>query len=58
MFHRSRVQVVGISGDAVSKQKQFVDQHGLPYPILSDEAGTARKAYEVKKGMLGMTEGK
>jgi peroxiredoxin Q/BCP len=49
--------VVGISGDAVDKQKKFVDQHGLPYPILSDAKGEARKAYDVKKGLLGMTEG-
>lgn len=58
VFQRSRVQVVGISGDAVSKQKKFVDQNGLPYPVLSDEAGVARKAYDVKKSFLGMSEGR
>ncbi|KIJ54256.1 hypothetical protein M422DRAFT_25194 [Sphaerobolus stellatus SS14] len=58
VFQRSSVSVVGISGDAVSKQKQFVDQHGLSYPILSDANGEARKAYQVKKGLLGLSEGR
>lgn len=49
--------IVGISGDAVEKQKKFVDQHGLPFPILSDAKGEARKAYEVKKGLMGLSEG-
>ncbi|GJJ13197.1 hypothetical protein Clacol_007448 [Clathrus columnatus] len=58
IFNRSQIQIVGISGDDVPKQKKFVDQHGLSYPILSDRTGVARKAYEVKRGMLGMTEGR
>ncbi|KAF8586290.1 peroxiredoxin Q [Ramaria rubella] len=58
VFKRSNITVVGISGDAVVKQKQFVDQHGLPYPVLSDSKGEARKAYQVKKGLLGLTEGR
>jgi peroxiredoxin Q/BCP len=46
-----------LSGDVVTKQKEFVDQHGLPLPVLSDAKGEARKAYSVKKGLLGFTEG-
>jgi len=58
VFKRSNISVVGISGDAVEKQKKFVDQHGLPYPVLSDTKGEARKAYHVKKGLLGLSEGR
>ena len=57
MFKRSNVAVFGISGDAVAKQKTFVDQHGLPYPVLSDSKGEARKAYQIKRGLLGLTDG-
>ncbi|KAF8508189.1 thioredoxin-like protein [Hysterangium stoloniferum] len=58
IFKRSEIEIVGISGDAVTKQKEFVDQHGLPFPVLSDANGVARKAYSVKKGLLGITEGR
>lgn len=57
VFKRSNVAVFGISGDPVVKQKSFVDQHGLPYSVLSDSKGEARKAYQIKKGLLGLTEG-
>lgn len=57
VFKRSNITVVGISGDAVEKQKKFVDQHGLQYPVLSDVNGEVRKAYQVKKGLLGLSEG-
>jgi len=57
VFQRSSVSIYGISQDKVEKQKEFVDQHGLPYPILSDSKGDARKAYQVEKGMMGLTEG-
>jgi len=58
VFKRSEIEIVGISGDAVTKQKEFVDQHGLPFPVLSDAKGEARKAYSVKRGLLGITEGR
>jgi peroxiredoxin Q/BCP len=28
------------------------------YPMLSDESGEARKAYDVPRGMMGLTEGR
>lgn len=56
-FKRTGVQVVGISGDAIAKQKKFVDEHKLGYPILSDATGEARKAYSVPKGFFGLTDG-
>ncbi|KAK7469183.1 hypothetical protein VKT23_003674 [Stygiomarasmius scandens] len=57
-FMNDKVRVVGISQDAVEKQKQFVEQHKLPYPVLSDSNGEARKAYHVGKGLLGLVEGR
>ncbi|KAG9086504.1 hypothetical protein FRC06_003058 [Ceratobasidium sp. 370] len=56
LYKTHNVQIVGISGDAVAKQKAFVDAQGLPFPMLSDVDGEARKAYSVGKGMLGLTE--
>ena len=38
-FSAAGVQRVGISRDAVAKQKQFSDQHSFDYPLLSDEDG-------------------
>ncbi|THV05290.1 peroxiredoxin Q [Dendrothele bispora CBS 962.96] len=57
-FRNDKVRVVGISQDAVEKQKLFVEQHKLPYPVLSDAKGEARKAYYVGRGLLGLVEGR
>ncbi|WP_433337048.1 peroxiredoxin [Spirillospora sp. CA-294931] len=42
---------VGISADAVGKQKEFSDKHGFGYPLLSDEDGRVRDAFGVKRGL-------
>ncbi|WRT70834.1 uncharacterized protein IL334_007833 [Kwoniella shivajii] len=54
----SNLVVVGISSDATTKQSSFADQYNLPYPILSDSDGSARKTYGVGKAFLGMTPGR
>jgi len=41
---------VGISADSVDKQKQFTDKHEFGYPLLSDEDGTVRATFGVKRG--------
>ncbi|KZS93292.1 peroxiredoxin Q [Sistotremastrum niveocremeum HHB9708] len=56
VFKRTKCEVVGVSQDAVAKQKKFVDEQGLNYPVLSDASGEARKAYSVGKGLMGLTE--
>jgi thioredoxin-dependent peroxiredoxin len=48
-------QPVGISKDAVSKQKQFDDKHSLGFPLLSDNDRQVAEAYGVKGGMLGLS---
>lgn len=36
---------VGISPDAVDKQRTFASAHSLGYPLLSDEGGTVAKQF-------------
>jgi peroxiredoxin Q/BCP len=57
-FKDSGITVVGISADAVPAIKAFVAQHGVTYPMLSDESGEARKAYSVSRGLMGLSEGR
>lgn len=42
-------QRVGISRDAVARQKQFADLHGFDYPLLSDPAGAVATAFGVRR---------
>jgi len=37
--------VVGISDDDEASHQRFADSHALPYPLLSDPGGAARKAF-------------
>ena len=46
------VQRVGISHDAVAKQKEFAQLHSFDYPLLSDEDGTVAATFGVKRGGL------
>ncbi|MGW0337307.1 peroxiredoxin [Streptomyces sp. NPDC003011] len=41
---------VGISGDAVERQREFAGQHRLGMPLLSDVDGTVRERFGVKRG--------
>lgn len=43
---------IGISADAVDKQKQFSDTHSFDYPLLSDPDGEVATAYGVKRRFL------
>jgi peroxiredoxin Q/BCP len=42
-------QRVGISADTVEKQKQFSEQHGFDYPLLSDVDGTVARQFGVRR---------
>ena len=44
-------QRVGISLDAVEKQKQFSDKHDFDYPLLADTDGTVAKQFGVKRAV-------
>jgi thioredoxin-dependent peroxiredoxin len=54
-FEQAGAQPIGISRDAVAKQKQFDDKHTLGYPLLSDEDRKVAEAFGVKGGMLGLS---
>lgn len=47
---------VGISRDAVDRQKEFADRHSFDYPLLSDVDQAVAEAYGVKKtrSLLGL----
>jgi thioredoxin-dependent peroxiredoxin len=48
-FSAAGAQRVGISTDAVAKQKQFSDMHGFDYPLLSDADGSVARIFGVKR---------
>jgi peroxiredoxin Q/BCP len=41
---------VGISGDPVDRQQEFSGRHTLGFPLLSDEDGTVRERFGVRRG--------
>ncbi|WP_460605757.1 peroxiredoxin [Jatrophihabitans fulvus] len=45
-------QRVGISADAVDKQKQFSDTHTFDYPLLADTERAVADTFGVKRGGL------
>ncbi|MGH9122474.1 MAG: peroxiredoxin [Acidimicrobiales bacterium] len=50
-FAEAGVQRVGISPDAVDKQKLFDTTHSLGFPLLSDKSGDVARAYGVRRSM-------
>ncbi|MGX2998716.1 peroxiredoxin [Streptomyces sp. JNUCC 64] len=49
-FRAAGAQPVGVSGDAVARQKEFADRHSLGYPLLADPDGTVRERFGVRRG--------
>ncbi len=56
-FLKAGAEVLGVSADSVRSHEKFAEHHSLPFTLLSDEAGVARKAYDVKP-MLGILPGR
>jgi len=48
-FKDAGAQRIGISLDAVAKQKQFSDLNDFDYPLLSDADGAVARAFDVKR---------
>ena len=48
-FREAGATVVGVSGDRPERHRSFVSEHGLPFTLLSDLRGEARRAYGVKR---------
>jgi peroxiredoxin Q/BCP len=49
--------VIGISNDSIASHKQFLDQHQLPFTLLSDPKGKVRALYGATKG-FGLLPGR
>ncbi|TFK27722.1 AhpC-TSA-domain-containing protein [Coprinopsis marcescibilis] len=54
-FSAEKVRLIGISPDSVEKQKQFVEKHNLPFPVLSDSEKQVAGIYHIPRGMMGIT---
>jgi peroxiredoxin Q/BCP len=48
-FDAVGAQRLGISADAVEKQKQFSDKHSFDYPLLSDPDGAVATQFGVRR---------
>ena len=51
-YRAAGVQRVGISRDAVEKQKRFADTHAFDYPLLSDADGSVARSLGVKRRFI------
>jgi thioredoxin-dependent peroxiredoxin len=56
-FEKLEAEVIGISSDFVRSHERFVEKHGLPFGLLSDEGGEVRKIYGVPN-TLGLFPGR
>jgi peroxiredoxin Q/BCP len=56
-FGDLEAEVVGVSSDSVRSHQRFVEKHGLPFVLLSDEGGEVRKLYGVPN-TLGLFPGR
>lgn len=54
-YERAGAVVLGVSPDPVKRIKAFADEHGLPFPLLSDEDHAVAEDYGVwvEKSMYG-----
>src|SRR5258707_7613623 len=50
-FRAAGARRVGISGDSVSRQKQFADKHSFGYPLLSDADGKIARRFGVRRAL-------
>lgn len=50
-FARVGAHRVGISRDAVDRQRQFADRHGFDYPLLSDVDGAVARRFGVRRSV-------
>ena len=56
-FKNLGAEVIGISSDSENTHDAFAKKHQLPFILLSDKNGSARKAFGVKK-TLGILPGR
>ena len=46
-FEKLDAEVFGVSIDSMDSHRAFIDKHGLPFPLLSDEGGKIVRDYGV-----------
>ena len=46
-FQKLGYEIIGVSGDALKKQKKFVEKYNFPFMMLCDESHDMLKAYKV-----------
>ncbi|AKZ53904.1 putative Peroxiredoxin [Streptomyces ambofaciens ATCC 23877] len=49
-FAAAGARPVGVSGDAVERQREFAARHTLGMPLLSDTDGAVRELFGVRRG--------
>jgi peroxiredoxin Q/BCP len=57
VFTEAGAEVIGVSSDSVDRHAAFAGHHGLPFTLLSDEAGQVRTSYGVPS-TLGLLPGR
>jgi len=57
IFRLADAEILGISSDSVASHASFVEQHGLPFTLLSDPGGLVRARYGVPR-FLGLAPGR
>ncbi len=50
-FIKAGVEVIGVSGDTEERHRDFIRQHKLSFPLISDADGSLRKVFAVQKTM-------
>ena len=50
-FTEAGAVVIGISSDSEARHQSFSEKHGLPFLLVSDQDGNARRAFGVPKTM-------
>ncbi|MFM8893507.1 MAG: peroxiredoxin [Planctomycetia bacterium] len=56
-FVKADVEVVGVSSDSPASHLRFAEKHRLPFPIISDAAGSLRRLFGVPRA-LGIFPGR
>lgn len=56
-FQQHDTDVIGISGDGAASHSAFARDHRLPFTLLTDAGGAARKAFRVPR-FLGVFNGR
>jgi len=57
VFKQYGAEVIGVSSDSIDSHRGFASKHNLPFILLSDGEGKARKIYGVTS-TLGMLRGR